>query len=257
MESPLRIMTPNSIGPDITIRTTTLCNNSCPECSARPWMLNNPNYHTSLDDIRGFIFHTVESGYFFNQILLSGGEPTLWVNLMEASRLLADSKQRITASFKMYTNGSIIESSGTGIIDELLRYIDFIYVTNYGPRNSRARDMVSSKYRDGRVVVINNNLHFVRPRSPVDSSLPADCGCDAFCLFNGSIDLCSPPRTIMYDMGKVPEDFPYFSETLGHRYLDRLLTVDKFNQEFCRYCTANRKVSSKLRLVHADSGEPA
>jgi len=80
----------------LSIKTTSLCNAMCKNCSVVPWMKMNPNYHTSLEDIDKLIFYSKASGYKWDIILLSGGEPLLWKFLPEAVQKLRDSKIIVT-----------------------------------------------------------------------------------------------------------------------------------------------------------------
>ena len=74
---------------------------------------------------------------------------------------------------------------------------------------------------------------------PLDGVLPADCvgGELEFLLYKRRVYVC--PTALSTAVGR---NMPIESDVMRGRYLDRLMSIDRFNQPLCRVCCANRNI---------------
>ena len=217
----------------LSIKTTSLCNLRCKHCSVIPWMDAVPNWHTSLDEIKRLIEACKD--ITFTHIFLSGGEPLLWKNIVEGSRLIKQSG--ITGSLVLFTNGMGI--SDPDKLKEIRKNVDVFRVAKY-TRNSEAIERIKEVIKD--VVIVDRTKHTVSPNKPVPNSLPAKCVCSAYSMVQGMIEICGPARTIIHRLDWEFDD-PELSVPIESGFLEKLKKVDKFNKEWCKYCIANEKVA--------------
>jgi len=109
---------------DLKVITTLRCSRSCPNCYQRPIMNAKPDYQATLKDMR-LILNT---GVKFHSLLFTGGEPTCWDYLEEASIFMAEhvKKGQIT-KFGIITN-----AMNPVRIIALKDHINSLFVTGYG-----------------------------------------------------------------------------------------------------------------------------
>jgi len=114
----------------LSIKTTTDCVfPRCKNCSAIPFMDANPGWQTPIEDIENLIKYSKQAGYFFSHILLSGGEPLLWDNVVEGTRLLKESK--ITGSLVLVTNALAIDFNNLDKVFEIISNVDLFRISKY------------------------------------------------------------------------------------------------------------------------------
>lgn len=230
----------------LSIKTTSLCNAVCKNCTAVPWMKMNPNYHTSLDDIDKLIFYSKISGYKWDFILLSGGEPLLWKFLPEGVQRLKDSKIIKNGGLRLFTNGIAIKESNISMLGEVIEKLDLFRISNIGPLSKAGIKLIKKHFPNtNKISIIDRKYHLIPTQKPIPNSLPAICSCDAFSLVHSVIDICIA-RTIACSQKWNLEDFPYFSTPLQKDFLKSFDGINKYKQDFCRYCIGNRKVAKNL-----------
>ena len=88
------------------IMTHSTCNLSCEHCTVMPWMVKHKKkpYEMTKENIANFIYWSKKSDYFFNLIVLSGGEPLIWKDLLESLKLLHPEKGKLYNTFRIQTN---------------------------------------------------------------------------------------------------------------------------------------------------------
>lgn len=236
--------------PSLSIKTTSLCNLRCKHCSVIPWMDANPNWHTSLEDIEKLIKYSRDAGYMFDFLLLSGGEPLLWKNVVEGTKLIKQAG--IMYSLVFLTNGIALFDDLDKVF-EIISYVNVFRIARY-ERNTeiikRFLEVIRDKPFSHKVMIEDRKDHFISPTEPIPNSLPAECFCDAYAMSNGCIDICGPSRCIAHRQGWNLNDSPEMSTPISENFLDYFKNEDRFNKKWCQYCIANKKVSSAVEVYH-------
>lgn len=232
----------------LSIKTTTDCTSPrCRNCSAIPFMDANPNWQTSLEDIENLTKYTKQAGYLFSHILLSGGEPLLWNNIVEGTRLL----RGIGKNLILVTNALAIFNDSEKVFG-IISDVDEFRISKYS-RNEETINRFLEVIRDEpfrhKVTVDDTTTHLIPPREPVPNSTPAECLCDAYSVFKGCVEICGPARNVIHNLGWNPEDFPKLSVPISENYLDFFKDEDRFDMEWCKYCIANQKVAVRAERV--------
>jgi len=211
----------------LSIKTTSLCNAMCKNCSVVPY--------------------SKASGYKWDIILLSGGEPLLWKFLPEAVQKLRDSKIIKEGGLRLFTNGIAIKESNIAMLGEVVEKLDLFRISDIGTSSKAGIELLKKHCRNRKnISVVNRETFLVPPQKQVPDSLPAICGCDAFSLVHSAVDICGPSRTIACSKNWNMEDFPYLSTPLQKDFFKSFDGINKYKQVFCQYCIANRKVAESL-----------
>ena len=220
---------------NLAIKTTSACQGKCGDCSVRAWMKAYPGYQTPIEDIEKLIKYSTEAGYKYRSIHLTGGEPLLWDNLETVTKLLVNS--RITEKFIMYTNSL----NHKRLTVETMECFDCVQVSKYYG-NEKEADEFKARFPE-RVRVHDYFKRPFPPDKPVPDSLPASCHCQGFSLNHGMVDICGPARTIIIRLGLADK---LISVPLQKNFLTPLLAAERENQNWCRYCIGNNKVSQRV-----------
>jgi hypothetical protein len=230
----------------ISIKTTSCCQLRCKNCFVVPWMKRFPFWHWSIDSVEKFIRATVDSGYRFKILLLSGGEPLLWSNLLPALDMIRASG--ITDNIKMLTNSIAINEGNLDWFDKVVERVDIIRISRY-VGNEKSVDLVKERYRANRSIHFSDKTEFViQTKVPVAGSLPASCACDYPTVFGDTIYACGGSRFLSY-FHKIEIDKRLYLPIKKNylRYLEsEPILKKKMNQIACQYCMVNRKVLASL-----------
>jgi len=221
----------------LSLKTTALCHEKCGSwCVVKPWMHKHAGQETTIQSIEDLVRYSLDSGYHYKAIVLSGGEPFLWSHIHEASRLLKWSG--ITDALTVYTNG--LEE------DAILlnaHYFDRVLLSVYD-YNIDEIDRLHETLGNSEIKLKKNLFH--APKDAVDP-LPADCGCSAYGMWQNRVTLCSSMEFYYLYMGwEMPADE---ITTLRPDYLDAFTDMDPHNREICRWCFGNRRVREKAVTV--------
>lgn len=231
----------------ISIKTTAACQLRCENCFVVPWMEKNKGWQWSMSSVLNFIEATKQSNYHFNIILLSGGEPLLWDNLIPALRAIRAAK--ITNQIKMLTNSIKVTEANLDWFETVVRYVDLIRISRY-IGNEKSIELIQKSFRANPKIHISDKTEFcVQAKEPVVGALPADCACDYPTVFGNSIHACGGMQFLsMFHKIPItrslitPIQPGYLSEIESSRALKT-----KLNQKVCAYCMVNRKVLSGLK----------
>lgn len=119
---------------------TTRCNLRCPDCMAG----RSADDDMSISQVK----RIARGSWKFHQISITGGEPTLWANLHEATHIL---KSTGTAEYvKVISNGYQAKAQDYGAADS-------IQISHYGAVN--IRDILRLKRELGSRLRVNNVTH--------------------------------------------------------------------------------------------------
>lgn len=228
----------------LSIKTTSACNRHCPDCLVLKWMQQKSNYHMTLEQIKELIYFTKESGYRWDRIILSGGDPLLWQNIVEGGRLLKES--HIADFIILYTNALAATDENLQKISKIVKNVSEFRISRYEGNEENIKLMQQHFPHYTRVVDKTKfyPLPTIEEMKP-HKLLPADCTCRGYSMVGNEIDLCSPPRFIVKNMG-ILQSRSVYTIPLQMNYLDAFKGKDCFNQIYCRFCLSNRKVKEKL-----------
>lgn len=213
------------------IWVTSVCNLNCPYCFQKHTIKEHKGYNMSLDEVKYIVKSCGERGLHFDTIEITGGEASLWPNLVEGVELFKTICDEVTLA----TNGNnpeLIKSLGlkTWIVSE-----------------SQATPEQMEHYKDIRHrLTINSHAHRKNPVVPVKDSLPAACG--TVVSPQGE-----PQVTFEYLKGKVYYCCDCFAHSEHVNLTDDLVCsfendfISKFSnktydKEICSYCLANAKI---------------
>jgi hypothetical protein len=192
-------------------------------------------YHMSIGEVFDIVTSIKKRGIKIDTIELTGGEPSLWVNLEKGVKLFKTVCKNITVT----TNGNDLPR---------IIAIDWDYIVVSASQATEKQLSVLSDYKGK--VVYNKHSHKKVPEIALENVLPAECGV-------ASDPFKNPQTMLAYVRGKIY----YCCNTVS--LLDRVpLTKDlvcdfkadfvkyfrnrKFDKEICRYCLANAKVWCKI-----------
>ena len=251
----------------LSIKTTSLCNRRCKNCSVISWMDANPNFHTSIKQVENLIKYSKESNYHWEYILLSGGEPLLWKNCLEGTKLLYESG--ICSRLILLTNGLQIKSETLRFIDKIIRNVHEFRISMYNDntRNIALAEEYFGKFKNPygnpTLNVVDRQIH-LKPvtwgeafgDSPTDL-LPADCTCKAYSMLGDEVWYCGPMHSIIL---KESKDFRNLESFMWESYKTKIaygkhflnyIKVYEDNFISCEYCISNAKVAKHLKRAEA------
>jgi organic radical activating enzyme len=239
----------------LSIITHAVCNLSCEHCSVMPWMMKyGKDYEMTMENVKNFVFWTKKSGYFFERICLTGGEPLLWDNIIDKLKIIVAEKGIIYKELNIQTNLLKLTEANIGWFKDILALVDGVRVSMY-LYNNKAVDISLNKLTSAESEKISyverSDAFMKRLLEPVPDSLPAICGCPDYNLYGDGVDICGGGRPIATSMGKtIEEDYPYYHAKIDRvNYLDQLNSYSQFKQEFCQYCVVNTKNHSAIELA--------
>ncbi|HUT64035.1 MAG TPA: radical SAM protein, partial [Anaerolineae bacterium] len=181
---------------ELSIKTTSLCNRMCKHCTVRPWMKANPNFHTSIEQIDNLIKYSKESNYHWEYILLSGGEPLLWHNVLTGTKLLYESG--ICSRLILLTNGLAITTNTLSKIQKIMENVHEFRISRYKDNSENIKlaeeyfGKLRNKYDMPVLNVVDRGEHLIPPEEPVADSLPTECTCKAYAMVGDYMDYCGP-----------------------------------------------------------------
>lgn len=223
----------------ISIKTTTVCNGGCDWCGVKDWMKSNPGYQTPIQDIIDFVQYSQDAGYYWKDVVYTGGEPFLWKHWEEATNLLRQSG--VVGTIKTYTNGLWIKDRME--LKRRAELFDAIIISQY-PFNKEAVAMAPG------LATVMPREEFIKVKAPhaYPESIPAVCGCRAYGLYDGTVSLCT--------------SMPFLAEIYGWDYksmdgvvklqpnfLDYIDDSNVVKRELCTWCFGNKRVAKHLDKI--------
>ena len=210
-----------------------LCPRSCPECSRREVIKSDPDYEMSMEEVHFFLDCTERQGIKYKWLVLAGGEPLLWTNLLEALQLFKNSP--------FFKNVMVITAAiSPRLYREMEPLVDKLAFSFYGekpsyiPPNMEIWDSTRNHWN----IKIGNKPEF----------LPADCMCRGIYIMKGRVYTCSQfPEYALRDKFSLENE--YYSEPLTSNYQDICLGKDVYCGKYCSTCISNIKAHDFLGTV--------
>jgi len=228
----------------LSIKVTSECQQICSWCPVKPWMNANPGYHLSMKNVNDLIKYSKESGYHWQFIMFSGGEPMLWKNIVPAAKAINESG--ITDGIISYTNAMTADKD-LEKIKAVAENVSMIKISVYDYNDDQVRKLcveIPEKVR-----LINRAYFNTIPDDPIPDSLPAECACSAYGMIGNRITLCSFMEFMVGYKGWDIKDFSESFTTLKPNFLDDLKDKNPFRQQMCAYCFGNNKVAAKCEKI--------
>lgn len=205
----------------------------------------NPEFHTSIEQIENLIKYSKESNYHWEYILLSGGEPLLWENLVQGTKLLYESG--ITSRLILLTNGLAITELNLNKLTKVIKNVHEFRISKYSD-NHRQIELAQeyfghfkNKYGKNVLNVVDRQEHLVPPKKQEVYNIGTTCTCSAYAMNGSEISYCGPAQCIKY------LDLP------GSRMFSRKITSADFLNDLsisadkCMVCISNAEVARTLK----------
>lgn len=212
------------------------CNRRCPECSQRDAIRLDPSYQMSLSEIERFIECTKSSGYDkSHELIITGGEPLLWHNIVEGLRLLRQAD--LARQVSVFSN-AFLDFQTT---DAFVSNIDTLRLSRYKD-NADAIDRLVARYGK-KAVVVDRTRHYRRPSTfGPPEVLPAACMCEGLGLHKGKVYGCPNLLSISQEFGvRLDQDPPCMCD-LQPGYMEILFRFPRTRHLCCRACVGNQRI---------------
>jgi len=215
------------------IFVTAACTRHCPNCSQRGFTNQNSGYNLSLADLGAWIACTKASGYPpYHSVILTGGEPLLWDNLEEGTRLLCQAK--VGRQLNLFSNGDKLEH----VTDKLMESLTMLRLSHYG-NNDKSIKSLKKRYGN-KVVIVDRQRHFPIPTKLAGNEiLPAKCSCGGPALLGQQVYGCAMLVTVANELGIDLSKYPESQCKLQVGYLELLAGFPRLNHDCCRGCIGN------------------
>lgn len=228
----------------ITLYVCSACNLKCRNCNAMHLMAANPRYQMSLEELDYFIKVSCESGYKYD-MWLTGGEPLLWVNLLEGVQRL----RRSGIIKTLHVNTNAIHMAR--LTPEMLRNIDFLHVSlcKYNLETAKLLQQRLAKTMNRvnlpMLDLIDRRTHWLFPESPLPNTLPPLCRCPNAMVYDGRVHFCVQAKNLClrYNLD-VPFEMP-----LEVGFGEKLKAFSVHESPLCSVCVSNGKVQNQVPKI--------
>jgi hypothetical protein len=190
----------------------------------------------SLNDFEKFLECSRKSNYTINELVLSGGEPVLWKNIIPALEMI-----------KKYSNieKTILFTNGTKLIsNDIVKNVDKIILSVYGKSNRTVMSQMKKFCINNKtdLKIKRKNRFWPWPNNKLDNTLPGKCVCAYYSVLGDEVAICGQ----IFELEKrFNLDLSKFKTKVCDNYLDKLnYKLGSFDA--CQYCIENRKVQDIL-----------
>lgn len=210
---------------DIILSVTSRCNLNCEECGQKHWraIINDGSkpYHMTKAQIANLIVALEDSDYDVRNLILSGGEPCLWLYPSEVYKLKDCANiHRII----LYTNGSI------RIPAAYIKACDEIVISVYSKTSEKVIEQVEKRFK-GKIKYKNKHHFWEWPKGPTEG-IPKGCCCRPVHVIGNRVQPCGQIAEICARYGVEPG---YNDSPLVPNFMDNF--IFKHGQEiWCRFC---------------------
>jgi hypothetical protein len=211
-----------------------------------------------LDAISKFSHFSQKARYWYPKIVLSGGEPLQWENILDGLDILRNAN--ITGMITMQTSLVNINKNKKEFFGEVLKRLDEVRVSSYGENQKQIqfiRTNFGEFYNACRILYVGREMHIRQPEAKQRlETIPADCGCVTWTVYNDGVDSCGSGRTMMKLKGieKIEDlEEKLYHVPFGENFLKPFLeqentAVYRRSYDICQSCVANKRVVSLLDL---------
>jgi organic radical activating enzyme len=219
----------------LVIWVTSDCNLNCRLCNQKYTMYKSAGYQMSIREVDRIVVSCLKRGLHFEEIELTGGEPSLWRNIKYGVRLFS----KICDTVTLVTNGNDPEL----IISLNLKK----WIVSAG----QITDEQLQIYESVKDKITFNGIHKKTPNKAISDSLPADCSIrfsrpeempqNNLLYFCGYICYCCNAFALSEKTGLSDSIACRFEEDFMAKFKDK-----DYTEEICSYCLCNGKVWNQL-----------
>ncbi len=231
-------MSGNEVSKVVSIKVTTRCNAWCDLCGLREWMKANP-YDMSMQEFERFIEASLVSGYRFDKVVLSGGEPLIWPSLEQGIYLLR--KSGLTRGITLYTNALAVALLSRDILAAIVGAVDCVRVSLH---EWNRQSYLTLKNQFGARVQCVERPFVVPPHVPMEGSLPADCTCKSLSVSRDAVHLCTGQEAVAARLPRQCGHASSSSAEIRPGYMKSLDFDRRHDRDVCKACLSNRKVAA-------------
>jgi len=194
----------------------------------------------SLEEVEWFIDCTKRSNYpQFKSIIVSGGEPLLWTNLIEGVKMLRVSE--LSIQLNIFTNAINTDA----VTSELMDNITILRLSKYAENQGKLKELVD-KFGSKHIHIVDQRVHVPIPKEPLQGVLPAKCGCEGYGLVDYMMYACPMVPAVVQEFNLKLIDFPETYCDLQPHWAERLDGFDRASHLLCQGCIGNHKVRHKM-----------
>lgn len=229
----------------IALYTTSECPRRCKWCCNNVFRNAFPDYHASLEEV-DLLCEKVPKPV--SRLILTGGEPLIWDNLVEGlKRLRQSGKFPCILLFTGQANPELLT-------DEVVSLTNYVRISSY-PSNREVARKQAQRHR--KVVVVDKGTFYESPTEPVPGSRPGLCACPEFFYFQGKMFACPNVLNHLTRFNVPWSDYPEAWTEMCSDYESKLSNYKHGNARFCDRCIANKKTRHHIRSqVHEDPKGP-
>jgi hypothetical protein len=226
----------------LSITLTTECNYSCDSC------LNTSLPDTSLQNIEDLVFFTKKANYYWSDIILTGGEPTIHPHFNQIVERLSELKTSNLGQVSVKSNGA------KRIKPSIASKIDDLALSLYGDWNRRKINSALPYYKELGVKVrvadhsddTKGGKWVVFPQTlPPYPPAPWVCDCDFYHMTQHRIFYCYGVE------GYAPHIDPKFLKdkmvTLQDNFMAPFINDSCKMNDVCKICWSNQGVRKALK----------
>ena len=204
-------------------------------------------YEMTIEEIEEILHISKLSGYSINNVIISGGEPTLWRYYKKGIKKLYDSN--IVKNVVLYTNGHNIKK-----ILEVIDFIDRVRISDYNTKylsydNDNFKYLVDN-YKH-KIQIENFNNFNIIPKTKVANSIPGQCNCPGILFHKYKVYMCSMIPELSMLFSDDNDDMYNTSYTMN--YMNRIYKKHGVNS-ICEGCIANKNVRDATGSIKNDTG---
>lgn len=225
-----------------TVVTTSKCNRHCKHCMVRDYMLHTPNYELTIGQFKNFLNASKDSGYVFDYLAFTGGDPLLWEPLWKAVDMAK--KYEIAKEIDLFTNGIEVREENMYSLTRIAREVDRFNMSFTGENQDRI-DLAKRAFGHlTEITVWKEDFHFKQPEAPVRGTIPAQCRVNAVALIGDQVFVCANVHVQLLNFPEYDAAWLYTDVEKG--FLDRLDMKNRLNKPYCEVCVSNCKIESAL-----------
>jgi organic radical activating enzyme len=226
---------------NLILNVISACTLSCEHCGQGSWRNNDKKYQISIDQVKQLLDINKLSDYNIKELIISGGEPTIWKDLEPCLELFKEYKGMIK-TITLFSNGT------RPINDNILKNINKLIISLY--RESDIDNIMEIKQKciefGVKFKLKNKDKFYPWPKDKVIDSVPGECVCQFLSLLGDEISVCGEIFEIekRYNL-----DVSSFKSKVEVGFLNKFNNVKFGHFDICSYCIENVNVQKYLGKV--------
>jgi hypothetical protein len=221
------------------------CTLSCEHCGQGAWRDDTPQYKLTLEQVKKLLDVSRSSGYEIKEIIISGGEPTLWKDLDPSLKLFKEYPD-VVKTVTLFSNGT------RPINEETIKNVNSVIISFYKgssvPFIQAAREkcvQLGVKFK-----LKNKDKFYPWPKEAVPDSVPGRCVCPFMSLLGDEIAVCGE----IFEIEKrYKVDASQFRTKVEVGFMNAFNKVRLGAMDICSMCIENMNVQQAYgKIVNLD-----